>query len=423
MDQGRYQRFSRSLVLDGMNDTRVVFIAGARQVGKTTLAKDIAERDHPMHSISLDDEGSLAAARSDPVGFIAGAPTPVLIDEIQRAPKLLLAIKSVVDRDDTPGQFLLTGSANIRTLKSVRDALTGRIDTVPLWPLSQAEIHGVKANIVDSLISASPPWVENAPIGREAFADIAAAGGFPEALRRDGARRRRWFKNYVETTLDSDLRELSDAIKLDAIPGLLRLLASQSANLLSYTAAGADIGLHHATVKAYTGLLEQIYIVRRLPGWRPGLGAREASTPKLYLTDSGLLASQLGADADRIRSDDQVTGKVLETFVVTETLKHLEWSQHDVRAYHLQDNSGDIDLLLEAADGSVAALEVKAAATVSNRDTHRMRKLRDSLGDRFRAGYVICTRAETAPMGDRLWAVPVSGLWSAHTKPDPPASR
>ena len=325
---------------------------------------------------------------------------------------MLLAIKQTVDHDPTPGQFLLTGSANIRTLRTVRDALTGRLDTVTLWPLSQSEIRGTSANIVDALFAASPPWIAGAAVGRDAFADAAAAGGYPEAFAREGARRGRWFKNYVETTLDRDLRELSDALKLDEIPHLLRLLATQSANLLSYTAIGSRLNLHHATVKAYTSLLEQIYIVKRLPGWRPGLGAREATTPKVYLTDAGLLTHQLGADATRIREDDQVTGKVLETFAVTEVLKQLEWSSKDARAYHYQDDSGDIDVVLEATDGSLATIEIKATASVSERDTRRMRRMRDRVGERFKAGFVLCTRAETVPMGDRIWTVPISGLWT-----------
>ena len=365
-----------------------------------------------MRQISLDDAGLLEAARADPDGFLAASPTPVLIDEIQRAPELLLAIKRVVDHDRSPGQFLLTGSANIRTLTTVKDALTGRIDTVTLWPLAQSEIHGTSKNIVDSLFGASPPWIDGAPVGRDAFADAAAAGGFPEALGRSEARRSRWFKNYVESTLERDLRELSDAMRLEQMPHLLRLLANQSANLLSYSAIGARLKMHHATVKSYVGLLEQIYIVKRLPGWRAGLGAREAATAKAYITDSGLLANLLGANANRIRADDQVTGKVFETFAVTEIIKHLEWTDYDARAYHFQDSSGDIDLILESSDGRIAAVEMKAAATVSSRDTHRMRKLRDKLGERFAAGFLLCTRADTAPMSDRIWAVPVRALWA-----------
>ncbi len=407
-----FPRHNRKLIVEGLEDSRVVFVAGARQVGKTTLTRDIAEREHRLVRLNLDDDDVRRAARDDPAGFVAALPGPALIDEVQRAPDLLLAIKSAVDRDPRPGQFLLTGSANILVSRKVKDALTGRIDTITLWPLSESEVRGGKLNFVDRLFAAAPPWIEGAPVGRDAFASILAAGGYPEARLRDGQRRRRWFRNYVDTILDRDLRELSDAIKLDEMPRLLRLLASQAANLLSYRAVAKRLDLHHDTVKAYVALLEQTFLVRRLPAWRPGIGAREVATPKIYLVDVGLLAYLLGADERRIREDDQVTGKALENFVAIELLKHLEWAETPVRPHHYQRQGSDVDLVLEASDGSLVAIEVKAAATVTERDTRRIRELREKRGEHFRAGVVLCSRAETAPLGDRLWAVPISGLWS-----------
>ncbi len=407
-----FPRHNRKLIVEGLKDTRVVFVAGARQVGKTTLTRDIAAHEHPMVRLDLDDDDVRGAAQTDPVGFVAALPGPALIDEVQRAPGLLLAIKSAVDRDPEPGRFLLTGSANLLASRKVKDALTGRVDSVPLWPLSQSEVQGGALNFVDGLFASSPPWIENAPVGRDAFASVLAEGGYPEARLRKGQRRRRWFRNYVDTVLDRDLRELSDAIKLDEMPRLLRLLAGQAANLFSSRAVAGRLGLHHATVKAYVALLEQTFLVMRLPAWRPGLGAREVATPKVYLVDTGLLTELLGADERRIREDDQITGKALENFVASELAKHLEWAETPARLYHYQRQRADIDLVLEAADGSIAGVEVKAAATVTERDTRRLRELRDKRGGSFRAGVVLCGRAETVPLGDRIWAVPVSGLWS-----------
>src|SRR5665811_2155961 len=407
-----FPRHNRKLIVEGLEDTRVVFVAGARQVGKTTLTQDIVGHEYPMVRIDLDDEDVRIAAQEDPVGFVAALPGPALIDEVQRAPELLLAIKSAVDRDPEPGQFLLTGSANLLASRGVKDALTGRVDTIPLWPLSQSEIRGGKLNLVDSLFDAAPPWIEGAQVGRDAFAPVLAEGGYPEARVRKEQRRRRWFRNYVDTVLDRDLRELSDAIKLAEMPRLLRLLAGQAANLFSSRAVAKRLGLHHATVKAYVALLEQTFLVKKLPAWRPGLGAREVATPKIYLVDTGLLASLLGANEQRIHEDDQITGRALENFVATELIKHLEWAETPARLHHYQRQKADIDLVLEAADGSIAAVEVKAAATVTERDTRHLRELRDKRGDSFRAGVVLCSRAETTPLGDRLWAVPISVLWA-----------
>ncbi|MGO9249133.1 MAG: ATP-binding protein [Solirubrobacteraceae bacterium] len=410
-------RSAKSLVLDALADTRVVFIAGARQAGKSTLARQIAGRTgHELTELSLDRRQTREAALADPEGFIAGLGGPAFIDEVQRAPDLLLAIKDAVDRDPTPGRFLLTGSANILTARTVKDALTGRMETIPLWPLSQSEIRGGSgggrgANLVDALFASRPPHITGATVGREAFVEIVAAGGYPEALARTGRRRSRWFASYIDTTLDRDLRELSDARKLAEMPRLLRLLASQAANVLSYRSIAAKLDLSHDTVREYVGLLQTIFLIHLLPAWRPGIGARETRAPKAHMVDSGLLAHLLGAGERRIATDDQVTGRALENFVVTEVLKHADWSQIDTTAYHYRQREEEIDLVLESRAGELVAIEIKAAVSVARRDIKPMERLRDATGARFKAGALVCACAQTIPLGDRLWAVPISGLW------------
>ncbi|HEY5342366.1 MAG TPA: ATP-binding protein [Solirubrobacteraceae bacterium] len=407
-----FVRHAQSSVLDALADTRVVFIGGARQVGKSTLARGIARGERPAEEFSLDRRATRETALADPEGFVAGLNGPVLIDEIQRAPDLLLAIKDAVDRDLTPGQFLLTGSANVITARKVKDALTGRMETIPLWPLAQSEIHGTDANLVDALFAGEPPRIAGAVVGRGAFVEIVAAGGYPEARLRSGRRRAQWFASYLDTTLDRDLRDISDARKLDEIPRLLRLLAAQAANVLSYRAVASKLDLTHDTVREYVGLLQTIFLVRLLPAWRPGIGAREAHAPKAYLIDSGLLVHLLGADERRIAADDQVTGKVLENFVVIEVLKHADWARTDARTYHYRQREEEVDLVLESRAGEIVAIGVKAAASVGRRDIRAMEKLRDGSGERFKAGIVLCTCAQTIPLGKRLWAVPLSGLWA-----------
>ncbi|MGH2879543.1 MAG: ATP-binding protein [Solirubrobacteraceae bacterium] len=407
-----YPRHLRPLLLEALNDTRVVFVTGARQVGKTTLTREVAREEHPMRIVSLDESATRQGAARDPAGFLAALSSPVLIDEIQHVPDLLLEIKSVVDRDTRPGRFLLTGSANILTSKKVKDALTGRIETLNLWPLAQSELQGAGANFVDALFAAEPAQLSGCTVGRQAFARIVLAGGYPEALTRTGRARARWFESYIDSTLDQDLRDISDAIKLEEMPRLLRLIATQAANLLSYRNVASRLGLSAVTVKAYVGLLEQLFLVRRLQAWRPGLGAREVSTPKIYVTDSGVLANLLGADEARIAEDDQVTGKILENFVAMEVLKHVGWAANRVRLYHYQRDREDVDLVLERADGQIVAIEVKARASIGNRDSHWLVKLRERTGSRFVAGVVIHPREQTVPLGDRLWALPIAALWA-----------
>ncbi len=374
---------------------------------------EIATSEHPMRALTLDDGPTREAALGDPAGFLAGVDGPVLIDEIQRAPELLLEIKKAVDRDTSPGRFLLTGSANVLSSKRVIDALTGRIDRVRMWPLAQTEILGGALNLVDELLAGRAPQLDGAPVGHRAFSSVIAEGGYPEArLRPAGRSRERWFENYVETALERDLREIGDARRINEMGRLLRLLASQSANLLSYRAIGQRLEMHHDTVQAYVTLLEQMFLLQRLPAWRPGLGARESSRPKVYICDPGMLAHLLGADVERIERDDQVTGKACETLVAVELLKHSSWAHSTIRAYHYQREREDIDFVLENRAGELAAVEVKAKATLHAKDWKWLAALRDARGDRFKSGVVIYSGEQTIPLGDRLWAVPYAGLWA-----------
>ena len=224
--------------------------------------------------------------------------------------------------------------------------------------------------------------------------------------------RERWFANYVASTLARDLTELADVRRIDDAERLLRLLATQSANLLSYRKVGAQLDMHHTTVQSYVALLEQMFLVKRLPAWRPGLGAREAATPKLYVCDSGLLASLLGADADRIATDDQVTGKLCETFVVGELMRYASWSKQQPRIFHYQRDREDVDVILENNRGEVVGVEVKAAASLRQSDWKWLRKLADARGESFRAGIVVYAGEQTIPLGTRLHAMPYSGLWA-----------
>ena len=400
-------------MVEALHDTRVVLIAGARQAGKSTLAAEVATHDHPARFLSLDDKATRDAAIADPTGFVAGLAGPVVIDEVQRAPDLLLAIKRAVDNDPSPGRFLLTGSASILSAPRIVESLAGRVEIVDLWPLAQSEIERTDANIVDALFSGRPPLVTGATVGRVAFVERAVRGGYPEALRRDGRRRERWFDDYVRGIVERDLRDLSGAYKLEHVPRLLRLLAAQSAGIFRAERIGRAVGLDTKTVQAYTRLLETVFLVTRVPAWRPSLGSREIQSPKVFVTDSGLLAHLLGADDTRAAEDDQVTGRLFESFVAMEVARHLPWAATSARLHHYRDRDEEVDVVLESRSGAVACIECKASATVGRSDHRAIGRLRDALGERFVAGFVVYTGADTIPLGDRIWAVPVSALWAA----------
>ena len=362
--------------------------------------------------VTLDDKTVREAANNDPAGFVAALDGPVVIDEVQRAPDLLLAITQHIDRDQRPGRFLLTGSANILTAPTIFEALTGRTEIINLWPLSQAEIERSTTNFVDSMLAGTPPAIEGATIGPRAFVGRAARGGYPEARLRDGSRRQRWFLSYLKSLIDRDLREISDRQKISEVPKLLRRLASQAANLYSANSVATKIRLDNQTVEAYTALLETVFLVQRKRGWVPGIGSREVQKEKVYITDSGLLAHLLGADEERIAEDEQITGKVYENFVAMEIARHVDWADAPVEQYHYRVKDVEIDVILESISGGIVAIEAKAAATVNARDYRPLEKLRDARSNDFVAGVVLYTGASTISLADRLWAVPVSALWS-----------
>jgi hypothetical protein len=408
-----FERRVLPLVADALTYARIVLLLGPRQAGKSTLIEELHDRGGLTRSVTLDDHLTRQTARSDPTGFASALPRPVAIDEVQRAPDLLLAIKQIVDRDPAPGQFLLTGSANVMTAPRVLDALTGRTDIVVLWPLAQSEIEGSRMNLLDRLFTGEAPQVAAAPIGPSAWVERALLGGFPEVLARSPGRpRRQWFEAYLAGLVQRDLRELSDAQKLSEMPRLIRALAAQASGVLVTDRLGQRVGLSARTIRSYVGLLETVFAVRAIPAWRPGIAVRERLAPKLFFADTGLLAHLLGADAERTVADPRLTGMLYESFVASELVKQLAWTERHADLYHYRRERQEVDFVLEARDGTVVAIEAKAGASLGAGDRRGLVQLRDALGDRFRAGVLMHTGADTVPLGERLWALPVSALWT-----------
>ena len=406
------ERRARPLVTDALAYSRVVFVQGARQVGKSTLARQVVQEDHPAVAVTLDDQASREAAAGDPHGFIAGLRGPAMIDEVQLVPELLPAIKQAVDDDPAPGKFLLTGSANVLTAPKISESLAGRMRRIELWPLAQCEIHGGAGNFVDRLFAGDPPQVADAAVGREAFTEVVARGGYPAIHRLPDRQRRAWYRDYVQSIVERDLRDIASAHKLSEMPRLLRLLASHSAKILDFRKLAGDLQISDKTVGAYVELLRTVFLIHVVPAWRPGLRSRELHAPKVYLADTGLLTQQLGVDEKRLADDDQVTGYALETFCGTEILKHLSWAEEAADLRHYRSRDEEIDIVLESQSGDLAAVEVKARASIRERDWRVIRVMRDKYSDRFKAGVILYAGRQTIPLSNRIWAVPISGLWA-----------
>jgi len=406
-------RHLRPRVLEALADTRVVAVLGARQVGKSTLVQSIAAGEHPSALLTLDDQATRNAALNDPTGFVAGLRTPVVLDEVQRAPEVLLAIKTRVDRDPAPGQFLLTGSANLLTAPAIADALTGRAEYLSLAPFTQGELRATRERFIDELFVGRWPDVTRAGIGRGAYAELVAAGGYPEAVTRTPARRTRFFESYVDALMQRDLSTIARVHDQSNVRRLLSALAATSASLLNFDSLGRDLAISANTLRAHTALLETLFLVTTLEPWSHNLLTRVIKTPKAYVNDTGLLCFLIGADAERLADDGAVAGMVFETFVAMEVQRQAAWQDDPPRLFHYRDRDGrEVDLVLERRNGTVVGIEVKAAASVSANDFRGLRHLRDKLGERFKTGVVLYTGESTVPFEDRLAAVPLSGLWA-----------
>lgn len=405
-----FSRFVKQRVEEALEDTRVVLISGPRQSGKTTLAQEIA-RDR-MEFFTLDDQTTREAALSDPVGFLRGLDRAV-IDEVQRAPDLLLAIKAAVDRDKRPGRFLLTGSANLMSIRGVADSLAGRMETIPLFPLSQSEIVGRKSTFVDNLVLGKRPATGEILIGDDLI-DVVARGGYPEAITRQRwSRRIDWLRGYAQALLQRDVREIAQIEHGEAMPRLLSVTAEHSGQLVNHTAIGAAAGLNRVTSHRYLGVLESLFLFDTVQPWFNNRLSRLTKSPKLHFLDSGLLAAIRGFSPEYLRENRSAFGTMLEPFIYGEVRKISGWSEQRVSFFHFRDREGiEVDLILETPAGGIAGIEIKASATVAAGDFKGLRKLAESVPEKFIQGVVLYDGDQVVPFGEKLFAVPISALWS-----------
>jgi predicted AAA+ superfamily ATPase len=401
------------MALEALADTRVVVVNGARQVGKSTLAKLIVDGSSDARELYLDDPAVRAAAESDPSAFVRHDGL-LLIDEIQRVPELLLPIKREVDRDPRPGRFLLTGSARLLGLRDLPDALPGRTETIELWPLSQGEIDGAPDGFVDVVFSRGGDVVLPAcELTKRDYVGRALRGGYPEAVRRDpGRRRARFFDSYITDLVTRDVRQIADIERPAEMRRLLSVVAARMGTLAVAQSIANDVGLARMTLTRYLDLLELVFVIRRIPAWSSNLTTRAISTPKLIVTDSGLGGRLIGLSEDRAKDPTAPVGPLLENFAIGEVARQLTWNEEPVQLFHYRDRDKvEVDMVLEHASGQVVGIEVKAAETVRGDDFRGLRHLADRLGDRFRAGFVLYAGEQSLSFGEKLRALPMAALW------------
>ena len=397
-----------------LSDTPVVLVIGPRQAGKSTLVRQFSLTGARPY-LTLDDQSLLMSAKNDPQGLISSLDLAT-IDEIQRVPELLLAIKKSVDEDRRPGRFLLTGSADILTLPTVSESLAGRMEIVPLLPLAMAEIKKSPPSFFDKAFEGRLPDPPE-PLSGQALTESVLTGGYPELLRRpDPVRRSRWVRDYLESLFSRDVGEISGIEKHDALLRLFRLVASRSGQMPNFSQWGGVLGLDDKTTKRYLIVLEQLFLAFRLPAWHTNLSSRIVKTPKVYAMDSGVCALVTGTTREGLERDRSLFGPLLETFVVSELKKQAQWCDGNVSLSHYRDKDQDeVDILCEDESGRIVAIEVKASMTVTGQDFRGLRKLAGLLGKRMSLGLLLHDGSHVLPFGDTLFAAPVSILWGGES--------
>jgi predicted AAA+ superfamily ATPase len=409
-----YQRFAAAQVRRALADTPIVAVNGPRQSGKTTLVKGFRAENRPY--ITFDDATQRAAARSDPTGFVRGLDRAI-IDEVQRVPQIVLALKQSVDEDRRAGRFLLTGSAEIRAIPKARESLAGRMEVVPLLPLAQSEILGRRTpRFIDACFAGMVRQSDAAAVGKD-VPDIlprVLGGAYPEVLKRKSMQRKRdWFKSYIGALEQRDIAEIATLHKARRVPRLVEILARHAGQLVNFSQIGREVALDSETADYYAGLLENLYILRRVRPWFRNELNRLVKTPKIQFLDSGLLSALLRLSPDRVHRDRTPLGPVLETFVFSEIVKAAAWSKHQPEIYHYRDKDQvEVDFVLENEARDVVGIEVKAAASVSAADFKGLKRLAEHTGTGFRLGVVLYDGAGVVPFGSKLYAMPYRVLWA-----------
>ncbi len=411
----QFPRLIEPRIREALLDTPVVLILGPRQAGKTTLVRQMA--GVTMTYVTLDDAGTLLSARRDPEGFVRSFDCAV-IDEIQRAPDLLLAIKKSVDQDRRAGRFLLTGSANLMALPAVADSLAGRMETLCLLPLSQSEIDGSEENWLDSIFAEKMPKLRPTSVVQTTIAR-ALCGGYPEVVARPSARRRTaWGIQYTGAILARDVRDIANVEKLDQLPRFLSALAQTSGQVCNLTQLGGQLGLDHKTVSKYISIFEQMYLLKRVDSWANNRLSRVLKAPKLHFIDSGLLAILADVTPAVLTQDRCRFGSILESFVFSELVKHRNTAEGRYQIFYYRDRDQyEVDFVIENVAGEILGIEVKSHSSVKARDLRGLQRLATLAGKKFKGGYVLYDGEQILPLGDRQWAIPISSLWGAFGNP------
>lgn len=406
-----YPRWQKNSIEQMMTERRVLVLGGPRQCGKTTLAHEL-ESDQTEYR-TLDDNTLREAAANDPQGFIKRSTNTLIIDEVQLVPSLLPAIKKAVDEDTRSGQYLLTGSTNIQSHPAVKESLAGRIAKIRLRPLTQGEIKKTSPDFLGAAFKQSFKGCDP-QYDRDALLEIAFRGGFPEAIKLESHARKRWHLDYIEAILQRDLKEIARIQRKNAMRELVNVLAAWSGKFIDLSAIGSGLSIHRPTIESYMNALESLYLVERVEPWLKTDYARVGKQSKLFMADSGLMASLLRWKIDQVRFDPDRSGKLIETFAFNEIIAHIDAENGRYELFHYRDREKrEIDFFIEREDGAILGIEIKAGSAIGNNDFKHMRWVGNNLiKNKLFVGIILYAGKIPVSFGSNLWAVPLGSLWS-----------
>ena len=404
-------RHAERQIRASLADTRIVAIIGPRQSGKTTLARRIA-KDDSRPFITLDDDQHRRFAEDDPAGFMRGHQT-LIIDEIQRAPNLVLELKKVVDENPQPGRFLITGSVDLFRGSISPDSLAGRVETVELLPFSQAEIANTgPSRFLDRAFAGDfPEFVATG--ATEDLIDRVLSGGYPPALSRAAPpRRAAWLRAYARSLAERDVSDIAAIDKREELGRLIDHAAVSASQLLNMSTLGSHLGVDGKTVDRWLVLLEHMFLVRRIRAWHRSELKRLVKSPKLHFLDPGLLAALQRVGPAELTRDHQKFGPLLECFVHGEIAKAAALSEEPTAVAHYRDKDKvEVDLVLERPPGTIVGIEVKAGATARPEHFRGLKRLKEAAGECFACGILLHDGDRIQRTAPRLYAMPFKVLW------------
>ena len=411
----KYHRWQSKGIERALNRRRIVYLSGPRQVGKSTLVRGFNGRN--VEYLDLDDESILEKVKFDPISTVEHNKQTLIIDEVQKVPELILAIKRVVDRDQRYGRFLLTGSANMHQIPTIRESLAGRITKVRLRPLSQGEIEGAEPKFLYDALDQKFSTNE-ATFSRDQYIDIALRGGYPEPFRQNERERSSWASDYTDSVLDRDLRDITQIRRRRVMRNLTTVIASLASHVFTKDTIRKQLASNHSisrdTLDSYLNILESMYLIDYLEQWTSTDYRRTRKKPRIFMPDSGLTSSLLNWRKRTIRDNHLALGKLFEMFVYSELNSLIDVTDHEFEIFHYRDGDDrEIDFIIEHEDGGIIGIEVKASTRAVIQDFKHLRWFKNKFAkNRPFVGILLYAGDVTGRLDNDMWIVPIEKMWN-----------